>query len=157
MIENSSKLFVKSLFCLLISVLFLCACGSEHNKYHAKVVEYIRENLGIQFQDKSEQYVLVLNPYNNCVGCHYKAYQKIKEIQNEEKVFVITDELTSRSIGGAESDYFVIDYEKELFDINADYPIQNKFYVIQNNQIINQVTITPTNIDTIDTFVHPSP
>lgn len=144
---------MKSSFYLLISVLFLHACRSEHNKYHKKVVEYIGERLEVNFQSDSEQYVLVLNPYNNCLGCHYKAYQKIKEIQNEENVYVITDELTSRSIGGEESEYFIIDYEKKLFDINADYPIQNKFYVIQNNQIVNQVTITPSNIDTIDTFL----
>jgi len=145
---------MKSLFCLLISVLFLYGCGNEHNKYHPKVLEYISDSLGIKFGDKSEQYVLVLNPKNNCMGCYRKAYQKIKEIQEEEKIYVITDELTSRSIGGKESVYFIIDYEKELFDINADYPIQNKFYVIQNDRIIKQVTITPTNIDTIDTFVN---
>jgi hypothetical protein len=142
---------MKSLIIVLI-VLSSVGCSKSSSDYNSDYVNYLYDSLGISYKENRKDFFLILNPNSKCFGCYKKGYETIKNIQQQENSFIITDQLVSRSIEAKNDKNVIIDSTKRFFLLNPHERYTNLFFTVYNKKIIEKVEISGLNTDTIYTF-----
>lgn len=147
------KFHIRSLLWLIASWVLIFSCQRKDLNFNTATASYIFDTLNVEKKVDEDQYFLILNPNNNCIGCYKSSYMKIQELRKRNDVQIITDEKTARIINNRDDKNLIIDYKRNIFRINPNQRISNKFLVVKNGRIREKVILHADNIDTLDFLV----